>query len=235
MRPPTAERDCGYSAGSTQTASPGECAAGAGLEITLEPGRCCNVRGLHRDKQLPGTMLGRVQGPGVVVGRQPRRDVGRQADVVAVPVASAFEDVDEVLGFVGHAGDESNWGGQAGGPAIPPRSRFLTTKVRDFCHRDLVRTWQKMNSTLRGSAFATVRSAFAGVRSDAFLRQLRRDRLRLYVACPDQSHPRLWQAGEMTGLPRRSSPRRAASRRRAKSGGGGTRIRVLPARYRSKP
>ena len=43
-------------------------------------------------------------------------------------------------------------------------------------------------------------SAFATVRMDSLLPLLRRDRLRLYVACPDEAHPRLWQAEDERSL-----------------------------------
>ncbi len=71
------------------------------------------------------------------------------------------------------------------------------------------------------------RSAYATFRLDPLLALLRRDRLRLYVACQTKLTRR---SGKLMvskkWLARRSSPEGQASRWQAKSGGGGSRTRV---------
>ena len=81
-----------------------EGAAGAGLKVPVESRRAVRVGERDRDKQLPRTVLRRVPRPCVIVGFEPGRDIGRQADVVTVRVASAVEDIDKTLGPIGHAG-----------------------------------------------------------------------------------------------------------------------------------
>ena len=78
--------------------------AGTGLQVPLEAHR--QLLGPELDAHVdeprsskgPSTIL-----PGVVRG-QARRGIGGDADVAPVRVRDAADDVDESLGWVGHAG-----------------------------------------------------------------------------------------------------------------------------------
>lgn len=77
----------------------GKRASGSGLQVALEASCDCDIGELKRDDERPWPVMDSHAGRTGVVPVQALDDITREADVMAIGVAVAAEDVDEALRF----------------------------------------------------------------------------------------------------------------------------------------